>query len=99
MSKQLTNYNIGIFGKKKISFAESPKLKKTKVFLQADMNDFAKGITDLKVSYEPFFGHSAIEYRDHKNSWQDISKNILNTFAPKHSQILEMFQKSSSKGK
>ncbi len=59
-----------------------------KDFIKADMNDFTKGISDLKVSYEPYFGHSSIEYWENKNPWQEISKNILNSFAPKHSEIL-----------
>ena len=55
------------------------------------MNNLSSGISDLKVSYTPYFGHSTIDFRQQKNTWLDISKNILNTYAPKHSTILEIF--------
>lgn len=56
-----------------------------KQFKKADIGNISAGISDMKTSYEPYFGHHSIEYRDHKNNWKDISKNILNSFAPKHS--------------
>jgi hypothetical protein len=47
--------------KKGFNIKVSPQ-KNMKDFIKADMNDFTKGISDLKVSYEPYFGHSSIDY-------------------------------------
>jgi hypothetical protein len=40
---------------------------------KADLNDFSKGISDVKVAYVPYFGHHIIDYRDSRNIWFDIS--------------------------
>ena len=59
-------------------------------YQKADMNDFSKGISDIKVAYTPFFGHATIKYDERLNPWNELSKNLLNGCAPKHSAILEM---------
>lgn len=59
------------------------------------MNNFVKGISDMKVAYVPYFGHATISFDDMSKSkasiaWKEITKNIINAGAPKHSAILEM---------
>lgn len=71
----------------------SPNKKSLANFRKADINDFTKGISDIKVSYEPSFGHHTLTYGDKKNPWKVLSQNILNSFAPKHSALLDIVHK------
>lgn len=67
----------------------SPTKKSIVGYQRADLNDFTKGISDMKVAYVPHFGHDTIQYGISKGPWSELSKNILNSYAPKHSAILE----------
>eukprot|EP00347_Sterkiella_histriomuscorum_P011827 403370951 len=78
----------------------SPNKKSIASYQRADMNNFVKGISDMKVAYVPFFGHSTLQYEDYshqKSAWKEICKNIINSGAPKHSAILEMVQNQYKK--
>ncbi|CDW80964.1 UNKNOWN [Stylonychia lemnae] len=70
----------------------SPQRKSIASYQRADMNDFTKGISDMKIAYMPHFGFETIQYRDNVSSWNELSKNVLSGGAPKHSAILEIVQ-------
>lgn len=75
------------------SLGNSPNKKSLVNYKRADMDNFIKGISDYKVAYTPYFGHSTLHF-GHKqfNAWKELSLNIINIGAPKHSAILEMVQ-------
>jgi hypothetical protein len=69
--------------------------KSLAMYKKADLNDFTKGISDMKVAYVPSFGHETLDFTDEvllRDKWRLLSKNILNYQAPKHSAILEIVQ-------
>lgn len=82
------------------SMSGSPNKKSLVNFRRADMDNFIKGISDYKVAYTPYFGHSTLNF-GHKqfNAWKELSLNIINIGAPKHSAILEMVQRHYHKEK
>lgn len=47
-------------------------------------DEILQGITDLKKCYKPNFGFAEIKFDERKKLWQEVQKNILEKFAPKH---------------
>jgi hypothetical protein len=40
---------------------------------KADINDFTRGISELKVAYVPSFGHNTLNFGDKKSAWLELS--------------------------
>ena len=75
----------------------SPSRKSIAMHEKADINDFTRGISELKVAYVPSFGHNTLNFGERKSAWLELSQNILNSFAPKHSALLEFVHRAQQK--